>query len=73
MFNLLRNSGLLMRNEVNLINNQLGALFHTSSTLNGNMGNPNKAGKPTRFLRQNRKIFEPQLPDEEPRHAVSSD
>ncbi|KAG5678755.1 hypothetical protein PVAND_008400 [Polypedilum vanderplanki] len=69
MLNLLKTSSLLIRNEVNLINSQIGALFHTSTVVDAKNSNAGHSNKPKRFLRQNKKIFEPQLPDETPRPA----
>lgn len=71
MLNLLKTSTLLLRNEVNLINSQFGALFHTSKVVDAKNSNAGHSVKPKSFLRQNKKIFEPQLPGETPRPAVS--
>lgn len=69
MLKLLSGFRSLLTNEVKICSQQAGALFHTTSMLEG-QGNSRPRG-PTRFLRNNQTIFEPQLPDEKPRPAVS--
>jgi hypothetical protein len=71
MLNLLRNSSFLLRNELNLLGSQAAALFHTTPLNSRKNSNAGHSTAPTHFLRQNKKIFEPQLPSEEPRPAVS--
>lgn len=73
MLNILKNLNCHgFRNQFININQQIGALFHTTGYLNkgGNSSHPSR-GTPIKFLENNKVIFEPSLPNETPRPAVS--
>lgn len=70
MLTLLKSAKILLNCESKLVASQLGALFHTSNSLNAKNNVTNRA-KPMKWKAENNYIFEPQKPDEEPRPAVS--
>lgn len=60
----------VLANEIKQIsiNQQAGAMIHTTATVNANLtGNRG----PRKFVDYNKKIFEPTAVDEPPRNAVS--
>jgi hypothetical protein len=70
MLNLLKNAKIFVniRHEgSHIINSQAACLFHSSNVLDSNK----HMSKPSKFLENNKKIFEPQSADEKPRPAVS--
>jgi hypothetical protein len=71
MLKLLNTAKLLLNCENKLITSHIGALFHTSSVVDGKYNTTNR-GKPLKWKLLNKHIYEPQTPDEEPRPAVSN-
>lgn len=57
----------LLLNDLRLVNQQSAALIHTSTTLDAKYNAKNRG--PVNFLKHNKTIFPPQLPDEKPRPA----
>lgn len=69
MLKLLNSVKCLLINDSKICKLQAGALLHTSAVLNANWNKRN--GGPRNFLSSNKKIYEPQLPGEKPRPAVT--
>ena len=59
----------LLINDIRSVNQNTASLLHTSSVLSGGWNGHNHG--PKKFARYNKKIYEPQLPEEKPRPAVS--
>lgn len=59
----------LLLNDAVIHKQHVAALFHTSPVLDKLWNSRNKG--PRRFEKHNNKIYEPQLPEEAPRPAVS--
>lgn len=70
MANLLSNIKFLLLNDIRKSSIQLGALFHTTSSLD-KVWNTRNLG-PRKFEEHNKKIYPPQSPEETPRPAVRS-
>lgn len=70
MLRILNSVKSLLVSDVKICSQQAGALFHTTSSLDA-AWNKRSAG-PKRFVLHNKTIFDPQLPEEKPRPAVST-
>lgn len=59
----------LLINDLKSCNQIAASFIHTSSALGGKLNTRNKG--PKKFINYNKVIYEPQLPEEKPRPAVS--
>lgn len=71
MLKLVNSFKALLISDIKVCSQQTGALLHTTSVVNQKW-NPRSRG-PQNFVKYNKKMYEPQLPDEKPRPAVSFD